>query len=723
MKIIKFHQTIAQIMLNETRPIPVRILVQKIKKTIHSKDERSIEISIQQMIDNGELKQLTSKSLVIKHLVSDELASNEQIEGIIKINASQNGFVYKENEKEASFFVPKNKLNGALDGDKVLISPLKMYLTNNDKENNFVDAQVNEIIEHKKNYFTATFKILEPNKYFVKVDDPKFYFNVILRDISNLTNNAKILFEVEEYKEDVAYGEVKKIIGHESDVGNDILSLVYNVGIEPEFSEQILKEADKLKIEWDPKNPKNRKDLTDKNFITIDPASSKDFDDSFYLEKKEDGTFILNIAIADVGHFIKYNSILANEALKRGTSIYLTDRVIPMYPHYISDDLCSINPNVVRFSMNCEMHIDQLGNIKKIDVYPAAIKSKRRFSYDEVNALFDNKDELKNDDQNIILMLKNAKELHDILRKKKQDEGFIDFDIKEPIIIVNEKGKAVDIKLYETGEAQKMIEDFMIAANEAVTIFALKHKLPFIFRTHDQPEPLKIEEFNKLLKRIDFNSRLDLSDITNKKIADWLRSNENHKMIDIARTLLLHSMQKAKYSEELKQHFGIASKNYTHFTSPIRRFPDTLVSQLFHMYLFNKDEYSDEDRNNIKKQINEFANIANEREIIATKLGFDVNEMKFAEYMIDHLDENYIGMITSVNKFGVFVQLANTIEGLIHIKNMNNDFYNYQEETSTLIGRNTRMELHVGDKVEVKVIGANKDTRKIDFSLVNKIEQ
>ena len=194
-------------------------------------------------------------------------------------------------------------------------------------------------------------------------------------------------------------------------------------------------------------------------------------------------------------------------------------------------------------------------------------------------------------------------------------------------------------------------------------------------------------------------------------------------MIDIARTLLLHSMQKAKYSEELKQHFGIASKNYTHFTSPIRRFPDTLVSQLFHMYLFNKDEYSDEDRNNIKKQINEFANIANEREIVATKLGFDVNEMKFAEYMIDHLDENYIGMITSVNKFGVFVQLANTIEGLIHIKNMNNDFYNYQEETSTLIGRNTRMELHVGDKVEVKVIGANKDTRKIDFSLVNKIEQ
>ncbi|MBO6022622.1 hypothetical protein J6P52_05590 [bacterium] len=249
MKIIKFHQTIAQIMLNESKPIPVRILVQKIKKTIHSKDERSIEISIQQMIDNGELKQLTSKSLVIKHLISDELASNEQIEGIIKINASQNGFVYKENEKEASFFVPKNKLNGALDGDKVLISPLKMYLTNDDKENNFVDAQVNEIIEHKKNYFTGTFKILEPNKYFVKVDDPKFYLNVILKDISNLTNNAKILFEVEEYKEDIAYSEVKKIIGHESDVGVDILSLVYNVGIEPEFSEQILQEADKLKIE------------------------------------------------------------------------------------------------------------------------------------------------------------------------------------------------------------------------------------------------------------------------------------------------------------------------------------------------------------------------------------------------------------------------------------------------------------------------------------------
>ena len=710
-------------MLDETRPIPVNILLRKVKNTIHSHDERTILNSIQKMIDDGELKQLIkTKSLVIKHLISDELASDEKIEGIIKINTNQNGFVYKDGEKEASFFVPKIKLNGALDGDKVSVSALKMYLID-DKQPTYIDAQVNEVIEHKKNYFTGTFKIDDKNQYFIKVDDPKFYFNVVLKDTNNLVNNAKILFEVFEYKDDIAYAEVKKIIGHESDVGSDILSLVYDKGVEPAFSEEVLEAANKLKIDWDPKNPKNRKDLTNKNFITIDPATSKDFDDSIYVQKLEDGTFKLNVAIADVGHFVKYDSILFNEALKRGTSIYLTDRVIPMYPHYISDDLCSINPNVIRFTMNCEMDIDKSGNINHIEVYPAAIESKRRFSYNEVNAFFEQKDQLENDNSEIKEMLNDAKNLYHILRKKKQDEGFIDFNIKEPIIVVDEKGKAVDIKLYETGDAQKMIESFMIAANEAVTIFALQHKkeLPFIFRTHEKPEPTKIEEFNKLMKRINFNSRLDLQDITNKKIANWLRNNADHKMIDIATTLLLHSMSKAIYSEELNQHFGIASKNYTHFTSPIRRFPDTLVSLLFHMYLFDKDEYSDEQRENIKKEIKNFAAKANDKEIIATQLGFDVNEMKFAEYMLDHLDENYDGMITNITRFGAFVQLPNTIEGLIHIKNLNDDFYTYDEQTSTLIARNSRQELHVGDKVKVKVIGADKSTKKIDFALVNKL--
>lgn len=236
-------------MLGETRPIPVNILVRKVKKTVHSNEETIILNSIQQMIDDGELKQLLkTKSLVIKHLISDELASDEKIEGIIKINTSQNGFVYKDGEKEASFFVPKIKLNGALDGDKVSVSALKMYLVD-DKQSNCIDAQVNEVIEHKKNYFTATFKLDNKNQYFIKVDDPKFYFNVVLRDTSNLVNDAKILFEVYEYKDDVAYSEVKKIIGHESDVGNDILSLVYDKGLEPEFSEEVLEAANKLKID------------------------------------------------------------------------------------------------------------------------------------------------------------------------------------------------------------------------------------------------------------------------------------------------------------------------------------------------------------------------------------------------------------------------------------------------------------------------------------------
>ncbi len=723
MKQIPYHQAISEILIKEdNRPIPLHILINKLKRQYHINNTKIIENSIIAMIDNGEIKQLsTSKSLVIKHLISDEIISKEVIQGVIRINSSQNGFVSLANEKEAKYFVPKTKLNGALDGDMVEISLLKMITTKDQKPSNYLDAQVNKVIEHKKNYFTGTFKLISPNNYAIKVDDQKFYFDVKLNDFSQLVHGSKILFNVQEYKEDVAIAEVKKIIGHESDVGNDILSLVYDVGVEPEFPQEILDIANKLKIDWDPKNNKNRKDLTDKNFITIDPTSSKDYDDSFYLEKLPDNSYILNVAIADVGHFVKYNSPLAKEALKRGTSIYLTDRVIPMYPHIISDDLCSLNPNVVRFSINCEMHIDNQGNFLDIKVYSAAIKSKRRFSYDEVNDYFNLKNNLNNDDKNIIKMLDNAKELHEILRKKKNEEGFIDFDIKEPKIIVDETGFPIDIELYETGEAQKMIEDFMIAANEATTIFALDNNIPFIYRTHEKPDAIKIQEFNKLLKRINFNSRLDLSDITSKKIAKWLKDNEQHNMIEIARKVLLQSMSKAKYSEELSRHFGIASDNYTHFTSPIRRFPDTLVSQLFHMYLFDKDEYSDEERRNIKRDIKEFAKLSSDKEVIATHLGFDVNEMKFAEYMTKHINEHYEGIITSVNKFGVFVQLDNTIEGLIHITNLRNDFYTYNDETSTLIGRNSRIELHVGDKVEVETISANKETKKIDFALVKKL--
>lgn len=521
-KIIPYHKEISETLISENnRPIPLKILYQKCQKKYKIYNFSLFQKSINLMIEDGEIRELSkTKSLVIKHLISDEIIKNEKYIGIIKINSKQNGFVNLLDEKEAKFFIPKIKLNGALDGDKVEISPLKTYITTNSKISNFKDATVNKILEHKKNYYTGTFRSTHPNVYKIEVDDSKFYYDVKIDDISGLTNGTKILFHVNEFSNDIAKSSVIKIIGHESDVGNDILSLVYNSGIEPEFSDEIINISNNLKVFWDEKKDKYRRDLRNKNFITIDPESSKDFDDSIFVTKSSNGDYILNVAIADVGHYVRYNSLLSNEALKRGTSVYLTDRVIPMYPHKISDDICSLNPGVDRLTINCEIIIDSEGNFKNINAYPGIINSKRRFIYDEVNDFFNKTNNLENDSSEIKQMLNISYELHKILRKKKKEEGYIDFEIKEPIIIVDEKGKPIEIKIYKSGEAQRMIEDFMIAANEAITIFAIKNKLPFIYRTHENPDPLKIEELNKLFKRINFNSRLDVKNITSKRISN-----------------------------------------------------------------------------------------------------------------------------------------------------------------------------------------------------------
>ena len=724
-KKIPFHEIIAQAMLSEHgRPIPLAILVNKIRKNYDVKNARQLEASINAMINDGELKQLNvSKSIKIQHLIGEEVLPNTVHHGILHLNSHGHGIVELEDNKEAIFYIHKTKLNNALNVDTVEIEELKEYPSVDEKiQFHMHDAQVDKIIVRKKHLFSGTFhKDNEHHTYFIDVDDPKFYLPITLKEWEKVPNDTKILMDIDEFDDNGAIAKVKKEIGSEDKVGTDISGLVYDAGFEPEFSSPAQKQADELKIDWDPIHPSSRRDLTKENFVTIDPKESKDFDDSFNVRELDDGSFILNVAIADVGNFVRFESPLFKEALRRSTSLYLPDRTIPMYPLILSDDLCSINPNVVRYVINCEMHIDSNGKLLSTNAYPAAIISKRRFNYDEVNAYFADPNSLPNDSQAIKDMLNTGRKLHEILRKKRTSEGFIDFDIKEPIILLDEKGFPYDIKIHQTGIAQRMVEDFMLDANEAITLFALNHKIPFIYRIHDRPEPKKLAEFSKLIRRIPYQSHLDLDHFSSPDLVKWLQTNEHHKKIEIARKLLLQSMSKAIYSEQLADHFGIASKNYTHFTSPIRRFPDTLVSELLHMFVFEPDEYTDDERERIKQKIIDYAKRASDLERLATDLGFDVNEMKFAEYMTQFLGKHFVGTITSVNKFGVFVQLDNTIEGLIHITNMTNDFYNYDEETSTLIGKNTRSELHVGDKVEVEVVGADKHTKKIDFKLIAKL--
>jgi ribonuclease R len=471
--VMSIKQDVIDIVLNENgRPIPSGIILRKLEDLY--KDIPNYKTLIYRMIDylisTGEFKQLKNKSIVIGYMNAPiDLTKLKQ--GTISINSKGSGFITTDSDKKASYYVFKTNLKGAQNGDRVEFAEMQKP-----PKADLKDAVVTRIVGHAKDFYVGIINIDENGNYKIKVDDEKFYLEVKLDSIEGLVTGQKILIQIKKYETKVAYGSVSRVIGHTGDVGVDILSIVYDNGVEPDFSDAVIDYARKVKLDIDDYQRKIRKDLTHLPIVTIDPATSKDFDDAIYVQKREDGKFFLSVSIADVSHYVKFKTILDDEAFKRGCSIYLVDRVIPMLPHNLSDDLCSLNPNVERLTLTCDMIVRTNGQIEDIKIYPAIIKSHRRFSYDEVNAFFEQKDNLDKDTQEVKKMLLEALELHKILDKAKKQRGYINFDVPQPVIVVNDKGIPTDIKKYESGIAQAMIEDFMVAANESVTVYAEKKK-------------------------------------------------------------------------------------------------------------------------------------------------------------------------------------------------------------------------------------------------------
>jgi ribonuclease R len=471
--VMSIKQDVIDIVVNENgRPIPSGIILRKLEEQY--KEIPNYKNVIYRMIDHlvstGEFKQLKNKSIVMGY-VNAPIDLTKLKQGTILINSKGSGFITLDNERKATFYVFKTNLNGAQNGDKVEFAEMQKP-----PKADLKDAVVTRIIAHAKDFYVGIITIDEHNNYKIKVDDEKFYLDVKLDSIEGLVSGQKILIQISKYETKVAYGTVSRVIGHVGDVGVDILSIVYDNGVEPDFPDPVMDYARKTKLEIDDYQRKIRKDLTNLPIVTIDPATSKDFDDAFYVKKREDGKFYLSVSIADVSHYVKFKSILDEEALKRGCSIYLVDRVIPMLPHNLSDDICSLNPNVERLTLTCDMIIRTNGEIEDIKVYPSIIKSHRRYSYDEVNAFFSKKDDLAKDSLEIKSMLLESLELHKILDKAKKQRGYINFEVPQAIIVVDDKGVPIEIKKYESGVAQNMIEDFMVAANEAVTIYAEKQQ-------------------------------------------------------------------------------------------------------------------------------------------------------------------------------------------------------------------------------------------------------
>lgn len=699
------------------KKIPPGIIVKKITNKNPLIRKNLIFNVIDEMLIKNELKQTYDNKVVLGY-IDAEVDMSEIFEGTITINSHYDGFISLVNENGEiieEFYVNKIHTNGALRNDRVKFALLKKEKT----LQGLREASVIEIIERKKTTLVAEV-IIDNESYSVIPDDNRFYLDIEIKNLHGINSHDKVLLNIEQFLNNKVITSIIRVIGNKNNLGVDIESITLENGVPIDFEENALLESENLKFEITKKDQILRKDIRNRKIITIDPATSKDLDDAIYVEKLDNGNYFLSVSIADVSSYVKPNTHLNDSALNRGTSVYLINKVIPMLPLNISDNLCSLNENEDKMTLTCDTTISSTGEIISINVYPTIMMNHKRLSYDEVNEIFDNKIIESNDyDKEILNQLWIGYELHNILRKKKYELGYIEFDIKEPYIKLDEKtGIPIEIGYKKSGIAQKMIEDFMVICNEAVTLFAEKNKLPFIYRTHDRPDNKKINMFLIECKKLGFNSNADYLNLTSKDFLNLLECNKEHTQFKLFNKLLLKSMQKAKYTTDNIGHFGLAIKNYTHFTSPIRRYSDLIIHRIFWMFLFDKESYTDKQRIELISELDSITKQCNLCEIRQIDTERTVNSTKFAEYMSYRIGEEYEGIVSAIVSYGMFVELDNMIEGLVSLKNMNDDFYTYNEQTMTLIGRSNHKIYTLGSKVKIKVISASKTERKIDFKII-----
>ena len=627
--------------------------------------------------------------------------------GYLSINRSGNGFVDIGSHKD--IFIKFENLNGAINGDFVEAEILSKI---DDEE---PEGHIIKIL--KRELQTVVGEIVKDKNHLVfKVDDEKLKIVVKLTkdSLKGCVEGHKVVVEIiKEIGARKFLGRVKEIIGHKNDPGVDILTIAAKHCIDFNFSEGSIEELKSIPDEVSNQELAGRRDLTNEIIFTIDGDDTKDIDDAISI-KKDGDNYILGVHIADVSNYIKVGTCLYDDAFKRGTSSYLADTVIPMLPHQLSNGICSLNPGVTRLTISCEMKINENGKVIDYDIFPSYIKSRKQMTYKNVNKVLENNipDDYKEYANQIFLM----EELAIILRKEKIERGYIDFGIDEAKIIQDENGKAIDVVKRVQGKGEKLIEDFMIAANETVATHISNMDLPFIYRIHDLPNSDKIEDFNNLLKQLGYqlNMKFDkLTPLTMQKVLDELRDKEEFNILS---DMLLRSMKKAIYSTNNIGHFGLASKNYTHFTSPIRRFPDLTVHRLLRTYLFEK-RIDLETINFNAKYLIDVADHSSETEVNSIEAEREVVDMKMAEYMESHLDEEYDGIISGVTKFGLFVELDNLIEGLVHISTLDG-YYTYVPEYLSLIKNDKTKKYRIGQRVRVRVVKANKENATIDFELV-----
>ena len=664
-----------------------------------------------------ELRKLTEE-VIVYHSNKDKymmLEKSHLRKGVMRTNKKGFGFVEVDNLDD-DIYVAQDNMNGAIHDDIVLVEiTSKMNLDR-------LEGRVLKVIKRQVQRYIGEITFDAKGKGHIKLDDNKIKLNIeIPKDKSlNAVDGHKVVVElVKKLNNNLKYeGKVVEIIGHKNDPGVDILSIIYKYNINTTFPDDVKEEVANINMEVLPEEYHGRRDLRDQMIFTIDGDDTKDIDDAISIEKFANGHYKLGVHIADVSYYVKEGSPLDNEAMERGTSVYLVDRVIPMLPHELSNGICSLNPNVDRLAISCVMEFDSTGKQLDYEIFPSVIKSRIQMTYKKVNSILE-KNVVPEGYEPYAETLREMAELATILRKAKVKRGYINFDIDEAKILVDENCKPTEITVRERGVGENLIEDFMIAANECVATHIYFMNLPFIYRVHEVPKEEKIRSFLAFVSNLGYSIPGDIKDTKPTTMQKILKALEDKPEYKILSSLLLRCMQKAVYKPVNLGHYGLASTCYTHFTSPIRRYPDTTVHRLLRTYLFENKI----DNTTIRKWEEKLVYIADhssDRERASVDCEREVEDMKMAEYMENHIGEEFNGMISSVTSFGMFVELDNLVEGLVPLRDMP-DFFVYDEERMTLTGEKSHVKYTIGDKVRVKVVRASKEDKTIDFEVVKKV--
>lgn len=632
-----------------------------------------------------------------------------------KFIANKKGYGFVEFDKEqGDIYIPKESVLNAIDGDIVVIEVAKV----NKGEKPY--GRIFKVIKRNKDYLVGEI-VKENDKYYVLPDNDIYKFKVLIpkEETNSLVEGMKVLVKVIDNKNsNIYHGSIEKVIGHKDDPLIDVLAVAYDNGFYLEDSIEVKKQLEQIPSIVTEEEIVNRKDLREEEIFTIDGSDTKDIDDAISIKKEANGNYILGVHIADVTYYFKENSPLDNSAYDKATSVYLTNYVLPMLPHQLSNGICSLNEGVDRLTITCEVKFDNNANIIDYDIYESVINSKKKMTYESVNRLLE-ENIVDKGYEDYVSSLKLMHELSSKIRKNKVKRGYIEFLSDEIKIIVDEYGIPIDIHQKEQKTGEKLIEDFMIVANEAVATRIKDMGLPNIYRIHEKPKIEKIKEFLGYVTSLGYKLTGDFSKLEPKDIQNMLEQLKDKKEFAILSDMLLRCMQKAIYSNENIGHFGLASPCYTHFTSPIRRYPDEIVHRLLRKYLF-KHDYSNESMDNLESKIAMQAEHSSIMERKAVECEREVNDMKMAEYMESHIGEEFDGTIVGVKNFGMFVKLTNLVEGAVSIRDLGN-YFTYDEKGHTLRGGNKIYKL--GDSVRIRVKAASKDARRIDFEIVNNKEK